>query len=58
MMVCVMRGECELTQMEQVVMVMGGQVAVNGADDLRTQLARRIANRDWVGVGFIERSKK
>jgi hypothetical protein len=57
-MVCILRGECELTRMEQVVMVMGGQVAVNGADSLRTELARRIANRDWVGVGFIERSKK
>jgi hypothetical protein len=58
MMVCVLRGECELTRMEQVVMVMGGQAAVNGADDLRIQLARRIASRDWVGLGFIERSNK
>jgi hypothetical protein len=39
-------------------MIQGGQAAVNGADNLRTQLAQRIANRDWVGVGFIERSKK
>jgi hypothetical protein len=36
----------------------GGQAVVNGADNLRTQLARRIASQDWVGLGFIERSNK
>jgi len=38
--------------------IQGGQAVVNGADNLRNQLARRIANQDWVGLGFIERSSK
>ncbi len=58
MMVCILRGECDVSRVEGAVLIQGGQAAVNGADDLRTQLARRIANQDWVGLGFIERSSK
>jgi hypothetical protein len=56
-MICILRGACDVTRMEQVVYIQGGQAALNGAEDLRTQLARRLSNQDWVGMGFIQRSK-
>jgi len=58
MMVCILRGVCDVTRVEAVIFIQGGQAAVNGADNLRTQLARRIANQDWAGLGFIERSNQ
>jgi hypothetical protein len=58
MMVCILRGACDANRVEAAVFIQGGQAVVNGADNLRTQLARRIANQDWVGLGFIERSSK
>jgi hypothetical protein len=58
MMVCILRGACDVTRVEAVIFIQGGQAAVNGADNLRTQLAQRIANQDWAGLGFIERSDK
>ena len=58
MMVCLLRGACDAVRVEEAIAVQGGQAVVNGADNLRTQLARRIASQDWVGLGFIERSNK
>ena len=58
MMVCILRGECDANRVEAAAFIQGGQAVVNGADNLRTQLARRIANQDWVGLGFIERTSK
>lgn len=58
MMACILRGECDVSRVEAAILMQGGQAVVNGADNLRTQLARRIASQDWVGLGFIERSNK
>jgi len=58
MMVCLLRGACDAVRVEEAIAIQGGQAVLNGADSLRTQLARRIASQDWVGVGFIERSNK
>ena len=58
MMVCILRGACDATRVEAAIFIQGGQATVNGADNLRIQLAQRIANQDWAGLGFIERSNK
>jgi hypothetical protein len=58
MLTCVVRGVCDATRMEAAILVQGGQAAVNNAVNMRDQLVRRIANQDWAGIGFIERSSK
>lgn len=58
MMICIMRGACDVTRVEEAIYIQGGQAALNGADYFRTQLSRRIASQDWAGIGFIERSNK
>lgn len=58
MMTCILMGACELTRVEEAVMAQGAsQSTINAAARLRDQLIQRIANRDWAGLGFVERNK-
>ena len=54
---CLTRGACDLQRVEEAILVQGSQAAVNNAMRARETLARQIASRDWVGLGFTPRSK-
>jgi hypothetical protein len=56
-MTCIAYGACDLTTIEEAVLVQGAQATVNNAIAIRDQLARRIAERDWSAVGLAPRPK-
>ena len=56
-MTCVAFGACDLTRVEEAILVQGSQATVNNATALRDRLLRQIAERDWHGIGLAPRPK-
>ena len=56
-MTCIAYGACDLTRVEDAIVVQGSQATVNNAVELRDRIARQIAERDWKAVGLAPRSK-
>ena len=53
LMTCVAYGACELSRIEEAVLVQGSQAAVNSSIAMRDRLARQIAERDWNAIGLV-----
>lgn len=56
-MTCVAFGVCDLTRIEEAILVQGSQATVNNAVATRDRLLRQIAERDWNAVGLAPRFK-
>jgi hypothetical protein len=56
-MTCIAYGACDLTRVEEAILVQGSQATVNNAVVIRDRLLRQIAERDWNAVGLAPRLK-
>jgi hypothetical protein len=56
-MTCIAYGVCDISRVEEAILVQGTQATVNNAIAARDRLARQIAERDWNAVGLAPRFK-